>query len=153
MPSLTPEQMQRVQDLRRSAAETRLKDEKESEELVQQIQSARKEVEDASLRLQELASTLRSKTRRNPEGSNGYLLFANAHIRLAGALHQGTRRTASVDRVIRIAQVEQEEVRRREAHEEQARKVQDNRRQIAKLSLPSEDAFDELYGEVVTDAE
>jgi hypothetical protein len=115
--------------------------------LVSQIQEARKTADESARKLYEAASLLYEKARRNPiEGASAYVIFANAHLRMANALGQGLRRTASTDRVLKIARDEQEEERRRASVEEEHRKIREGQRRIQKLTLTSDNAFDEVYG-------
>jgi hypothetical protein len=122
----------------------------ELKELVEQIQAARRVTEESVAKLSELTQQLYSKARRSLfDGSSAYVLFANAHLRMAGALSQGMRRTASMDRVLNIAEAEREESRRRDIQEEERRLVREAQRKVRKLQLPTGDDFDEVYGDVV----
>lgn len=110
-------------------------------------------MDDGIAKLQEASLELRSVCRRNyDEASSSYLIFANSHIRLAGALSQGIRRTASMDRVLANAAREREDAKVREEEFRRQQQVRDHQKLVQKLQLPTEDAFDELFGEIVTDA-
>jgi hypothetical protein len=118
-------------------------------ELVSQIQKSRKVAEESVQKLYELSTQLQSRARRSPfDGASAYVIFANAHLRMAGALGQGFRRTASMDRVLDVAKAEQEEARRQEAADEERRKIRESQRRVQKLTLTSDDDFDSVYGDI-----
>jgi chromosome segregation ATPase len=125
----------------------------ELEELTREVKEARGAVEEANQRLNRVATKLRQATRRgeSDDTTAQLMVFANAHIRLTGSLASGLRRASVVDRLLNNAETERRE--RQEAAEREAeRQEREERRQQAKpqLSLPEpEDAFDELYGEIV----
>lgn len=123
------------------------------EALVGQIHTVRRELDEKVARLQETASELRSVCRRNfDEASSSYLIFANSHLRLAGALSQGIKRTASMDRVLVNANREREDAKVREAEFKRQQAVRAHGKLVEKLQLPTDDGFDELFGEIVDDA-
>jgi len=113
------------------------------------VREARDEVETSLRKLQEVSARLRQFVRRAPsdEGSSQITAFANAHLRLTAALGSGIRRTASMDRLIDAAEAERQEAQRQVAQREERReRAQAERR----LQLPEpEDAFEELYGEMI----
>jgi hypothetical protein len=149
MPEIHPTQIDPLEALRKRAEEA---NSREVEALIGRIKEARQEVETALMRLTHLSDELRSRARRSPENSSGLVVFANAHVRFAGAATQGMKRTASMDRMLERAKAEKEETQRREAQERawaESRRVQ---KQVDRLVLPTDDAFDELYGEVVNNA-
>jgi hypothetical protein len=153
MPNTTDSEAQEIEVLRRQEVEAK-QQQKQETAIVQQIQEARKDVESSVKKLHDLSLALRSKTRRSLDGgSSGYLVFANAHLRLAGALTQGVKRAASMDRVLKRAQSEQEETRRRAKEDRQRREDRAYQKQLQQLQQPSEDAFEQLYGEVVVNAD
>jgi hypothetical protein len=121
--------------------------------MVQQIQGLRKEIIAKAGRLYELSGELRTKSRRflADEGTSNYIMFANAHLRLAGALTQGIRRTASTDRVLEVGQAERDEARRRDETEREWREARQKTKASNDLVLTSDDAFDEIYGDVVAE--
>lgn len=148
------EEMRRIAEQRRQAAEARRQRERATEEAVQQIQETRKEIETLAARLQEQANTFRSRSRRTlDEESSSHVVFANAHLRFAGAILQGLRRTAFIDRTLEIGRVEREEARQREERELQERQARDSNRQVEQLQLPTDDAMTELYGDLVSEEE
>lgn len=141
-------------EIRQRAEETRRQREEMAEGLVRDIQAAREDLTSAIDRLYRLAVELRTLTRRSlDEGAQSYIMFANAHMRLAGALNQGVKRTGSTDRILKIGQTEREDARRREESLRQRAEVKEHQKAIDKLVLTSDDAFDEIYGEIVQQPE
>lgn len=139
-----------LEALRRRAEEA---NEREVETLITQIKEARQEVSAALSKLVSLSDDMRQRARRSPgEGSSSLVTFANAHLRFAGAARQGMTRTASMDRVLERAKVEKEEAQRREIQERQWAEARKAQKQVERLVLPTDDAFEELYGEVVNHA-
>jgi hypothetical protein len=137
-------------EMRQRAEEARRQREEAAETLVRDIQAAREEITSNIDRLYRLAIELRTMSRRSlDEGAQSYIMFANAHMRLAGALNQGVKRTGSTDRVLKIGQAEREDARRRDEALRQKTEARENRKAIDKLMLTSDDAFDEIYGDVV----
>ena len=150
MPETQPSRISQLEALRQRAEEA---NEREVETLIGQIKEARQEVETALSRLTYLSDEMRSRARRSPaDGSSSLVVFANAHLRFAGAASQGMKRTASMDRVLERAKAEKEEAHRRESQERQWAEARRAQKQVEKLVLPTDDAFDELYVEVVTNA-
>lgn len=151
---IAKDQVLRIQAEQAKADELRKRREEASAAVIARIHKARQDIEDAALRMHEAASELRDLSRRNfDETSGAYINFASAHLRLAGAMVQGSKRTASMDRLLKNARREQEEARVREDEHRRQQEVRAHEKYVQKLSLPSDDAFDELYGEIVTDAE
>lgn len=127
----------------------------EMDAVVAEIRQLRQTADDLALQLVTKSEHLRKLARVNPdEGASHYLVFANAHLRVAGALGQGVRRTASIDRVLATAAEEREQAQQREAENEARREARERAREQEKalerhLTIPQEDAFDELYGEML----
>lgn len=145
-----------VRELQQRATIAREQRRESAEDLVQKIQDTREEILAKVSHLHALSTELHGNSRRfmADEGSGDYILFAVAHIRLAGALHQGLRRTASTDRILRARQNDQqEETRIREEADRRAKEFRETRKAVQKLTLTSDDAFDELYGDVVAGGE
>lgn len=136
--------------LRRRAEEA---NEHEVELLVGQIRQAREEVSASLAKLAHLADEMRSHARRSPgEGASSLVTFATAHARFAGAARQGMTRTATMDRILEKAKAEKVEAERREIQERKWADARRAQKQVERLVLPTDDAFDELYGEVVNNA-
>lgn len=150
---IAKEQLLRIQAEQAKGEEQRKRREEISSAIIVRIHKARQDCEDAALRMHEAASELRDISRRNfDESSGAYINFASAHLRLAGAMVQGSKRTASMDRLLKNARREQEEARVREEDHRRQQEVRAHEKLVHNLGLPSDDAFDELYGEIVTDA-
>jgi hypothetical protein len=120
-----------------------------AEKLVAEIQEARKEIIAQIDQLYRMSAELRTISRREPH-SQAYVAFANAHLRLAGALNQGIRRTRSTDRLLKIGQAEREETRRQEERAHQRKRAKEQQKAVDKLVLTTDDDFDEIYGEVTS---
>lgn len=133
------------------SADARQKREAEADTLVSEIQKAREDLISKAAHLADLSNNLRAKARRNSdEASSSYVTFANAHLRLAGMLAQGARRTGSADRTIRAGREERDEARHAEAlSKSRQNEVSESRRRTTGLSLSSSEAFDELYSEII----
>lgn len=149
MPEVQPTQVNPLEALRKRAEEANSRD---VETLIEQIKEARRDVESSLAKLTHLADEMRSRARRNPESSSSLVVFANAHLRFAMAASQGMKRTSSMDRVIDRAKAEKEEIQRRDAQDRKWSASRKAQKQVERAILPTDDAFDELYGEVVTDA-
>lgn len=123
----------------------------EVDTLVEQIKKAREDLEADLGKLQELSMDLRARCRRNlgDEVTGRYLTWVNAHLRITGALSNGLRRTASMDRVLDRAQADLEEARRRAQEEARRLEARDHQRHVNKLILPTSDDFDEVFGDLV----
>lgn len=134
------------------------REEREVEALIQKVREAKSEVMEKLLALGTCADALRQHGRRNHTDMSGALImFATAHMRIAGAAIQGIRRTGPVDRVVDRAKSERTEAIRFEEERlvrENARKAREKaQRQVDRLTFPVDnDAIDELYGEVDSDA-
>ncbi len=145
-------EQQRREDQQRRENDLRQQREKAADEAIVQIQKVRGDIEASVAKLHELSTDLRTKARRTLDASSsGYVVFANAHLRFAGMIAQGLRRSGSMDRILVATQREQEESRRREEAERLDREARENNRLVEQLSLPTSDDFDELYGEVLSD--
>lgn len=123
--------------------------EQEVQAAVQEIQKAREEVEQAVQRLTAASDRLRTHVRRfRDPSSTSYTMYANSHIRLAGALNQGMKRAGSMDRMLDRAASEREVV----AEREQQRRLEEERRasqrELEQSLLPTNDDFAEVYGDV-----
>lgn len=152
-PTGTPATEVRVDPAITQAAEARQRHAAHVEALVERIHTARRDVDEGVARLQQSSEELRSLCRRNyDEASSSYLIFANSHLRLAGALSQGIRRTASMDRVLMNAAREREDAKAREEEFRRQQQVREHEKLVQKLQLPAPDDFDELFGEIVNDA-
>jgi hypothetical protein len=128
--------------------------EKEIDELVERVQEARKTADESISRLYEVSNELREKVRRaSTAGAHSHMIFANAYIRLAAAFAQGLKRLVSTDRILVRAKSEQDEAAREERQEQAQNAARKAKKQTEKLVQPSESAFDELYGEVISHAE
>jgi len=150
-PQMIAEEVRRVEAQRLREEELRQQRDKTAQATITQIQKIRGEIETSVARLHELSLELRTSARRTLDASSSsHIVYANAHLRVVGALTQGLRRTASMDRVLLIGQREQEDARRREEEARQDREVREHDRLVDQLSLPSEDDFEELYGEVLS---
>ena len=151
-PHMIEEEVRRVEAQRLREEELRQQRDKTAQATILQMQMIRGDIEAKVSKLHELSLELRTTARRTLDASsNGFILYANAHLRVVGALTQGIRRTASMDRVLVIGQRDQEDARRRDEEERQDREVREHGRMIDQLSLPTEDDFEELYGEVLSD--
>ncbi len=132
--------------------------EREVEELIQKIREAKSEAMEKLLALGTCAEALRQHVRRNPtDMSSALIMFATAHMRIAGASIQGIRRTGPIDRVVdraksdRIEDIRLEEERLKRENSRKAREKA--QQQVDRLTFPVDnDAIDELYGEVDSDA-
>lgn len=140
--------------LRRREGESRQQREKEDEAAIEWVRDARQTIETALLGLQRAASEMRDRARRSPdEVSANHLIYANAHLRLTGALTNGLRRAASMERVLNSAEAKREDARRRDEEDHLRRELRAHERHVDQLSLPAPDVddFDEVYGDL-TDA-
>ena len=127
--------------------------EKDIDELVLRVQEARKSADEAISKLFEVSSELREKVRMAPTaGAHSHMIFANAYIRLAAAFAQGLKRLVSTDRLLVRAKSEQEEAARDEAQQKARDDVRRAKKQADKLVQRSDSAFDELYGDVISNA-
>jgi len=138
-------------------AELRQRQVQQIDVLVEKIHRIRQGIDEQVAQLLEASSELRTVCRRNyDEASSSYLVFANSHLRLAGALSQGIRRTGSMDRFLQKAAHEREEAKLLEEKLRQQREAREQARMqaeaVQQLQLPTEDDFDELYGEILNDA-
>jgi len=149
-PQMIAEEVRRVQAQRLREEESRDQRDKTAQATITQMQRIRGDIEASVAKLHELSLELRTTSRRTLDASSSsYIVYANAHLRVVGALTQGLRRTASMDRVLVIGQREQEDARRRDEEARQDREVREHDHLVNQLSLPSEDDFEELYGEVL----
>jgi hypothetical protein len=150
-------QGRRVPRVQEDPQKQRKQREEQTAALVETIKKARSDIESAVSRLQTATLELRSVTRRNfDESASSLLVFSNAHLRLCGAMTQAVHRTASMDRVLVRAEKDREEARVREQEYRRQREAQaqvkEHSKLIDQLKVPTEDDFDALYGEIVTDA-
>lgn len=122
--------------------------EQEAQRILQSMEDLRTDIEQKVGQMADLSMKLRSHAlRRRNDLTSGYLAYSNAYARICGALGQGLRRTASVGRVLEAAKASQEENRRwEERHESRGQRA------IEKLSLPTNDDFDQVYGDSVPEA-
>lgn len=150
-----PQRASQLEAMRRGAEES---NEREVAMILGEIREARKEVEAALSKLTSLSDDLRTRSRRIPtDAASSLVVFANAHLRFAGAATQGMKRTSAMDRILDRAEAQKAEAKRREeqiARWAEARKIaRETEKKVQKLILPPDDAFDELYSEVVSNAE
>lgn len=140
-----------------SAAE---REQREVEELISKVREAKDEARNKLLTLGACAEELRQRVRRNPTDMSGPIgMFAMVHMRFANAAVQGIQRTSGVNRLVERAKAEHEDLVRVEEDRlkrDIARKAREKaQKQVESLTFPAvgeEDALDELYGEVNTDA-
>jgi hypothetical protein len=150
MPEVRNPNINPLEALRRRSEEAT---EREVEGLITRIKEAREEVNAALAKLAYLSDEMRSRARRTPgDGTSSLVTFANAHARFAGAAKQGMSRTASMDRIIEKAKAEKEEATRRDIQERKWAEARRAQKQVDRLVLPTDDAFDEVFGEVVNNA-
>jgi len=123
--------------------------EQQVQEAIQEIQKAREEVERAVQRLTAASDRLRTHTRRfrGPD-TTSYTMYANSHIRLAGALNQGMKRAGNMDRMLDRAKSDRQAAAEREAQQQLWTEQRANRRELDKSLLPTTDDFAEVYGDV-----
>lgn len=150
---LQQNQLERIAASRRRQADGQERFLKEVGGLVGETQQLRLEAEQLSTKLGAKATALRELVRRSTdEGAPNLLVFANAHLRLAGALQQAVRRTAVMDRVVKKAEQDREEARQHEGREAQYLAAQQQAKALEQaLGVSNGDAFDELYGDVVNE--
>lgn len=137
---------------RRREGEVRQRREQEDAAAIERVREARQTIETALMGLQRAATELRDRARRNPdEVSANHLIYASAHLRLTGALSNGIRRTAAMERVLNSAEARREDARRREEEDRLRRELRANERRINNLTLPVSDVddFDEVYGDLI----
>lgn len=145
------DQFDQLEQLRVSREETNTR---EIEGLIAQMKEAQQEVDTALNKLAYLSGELRGRAQRHPtESSHSYLVYANAHLRFAGAATQGMKRTAATSRILDRAKAEQEEQKRRNQLELERTEARKKRDELRRLAAPTEDDFSELYSEVVDHAE
>jgi len=121
--------------------------EEQARSIISEMETTREAIEASILKLVGLAQQLRTHALRNRDDlTTGYLSYSSAYTRICGALNSGLRRTASMNRVLDAAKAAQEETERREAREEEHRLARVRVKEIEKLSLPTNDDFDLVYG-------
>lgn len=136
--------LSRMQEKERSA-----RHEEQAKQIIEEMETTSQEVSNAVLRLAGLAQKLRTHAlRQRDDLTPGYLSYSSAYTRICGALSSGLRRTASMNRVLDAAKVVQEETERRENREAEARQVRARTKEIERLSLPTSDDFDLVYGDM-----
>ncbi len=128
---------------------------KSVEQLVGEIQQLRKQADDLALRMHTKSSALRELIRRSPdEGAASLLVFANVHVRLAGAMQQGVKRTIPMDRVVKRAEQDRDDARVREAQELKQKAAREQARALEQsLNVSRGDAFNDLYGDFIDEEE
>lgn len=135
-------------------AEVRQRHAEHVDALVDRVKSLRSDIDRAVSQLVDASTELRAVCRRNyDEASASYLVFANSHLRLAGALAQGVRRTASMDRMLVNAAREREDAREREAAFQRQQEMRAHSKLVEQLQVPTDDDFQDVFGEILTDAE
>lgn len=149
MPTAAPVQVQPD-----PTAEARRRHAQHVDALVVRVKALRSEIERMASQLTDASTELRAVCRRNfDEASSSYLVFANSHLRLAGALSQGVRRSATMDRMLVNAAREREDAREREAAFQRQQQIREHNKLVQQLQAPSADDFDDLFGEILNDAE
>jgi len=123
---------------------------KEVQADIAEIQKIRDELEVLASRLQEMCDKLRTRVRRSPtESSSSVVMYTNANLRMAGVVLQVSRRTASLDKVLKIGEAEKREQERiaaqRQRREDKARQEAENQRRMLELQ-GSDNDFEELFG-------
>jgi hypothetical protein len=123
-----------------------------------EIQKIRGELESLATRLQEQCDRLRTRVRLTASlDANPVVTYTNANIRMAGVVLQVSRRTASLDRVLRIGEAEKREQERldaqRQRREERVLREAENSRRIQGSGNDFEELFGDFdYEEGVSDA-
>jgi hypothetical protein len=111
----------------------------------EQIRSLRKDLHNTLIQMGELSKELGNKAKRSSlNDAAGYVLFANAHLRLVNAMHQGVQRTMSTDKILARGRVEREQDQKREQEKKIAKEMKDPK-PLIKLP-PKDEAFEELFG-------
>ena len=130
----------------------------EPDAIVKEIRDLRGEIQRSTERLYELSRVLYSKVRREARPDTAALiLYANAWTRFAGAIGQGLKRTASTDRVLKAAHLQEQE---RKEQEERQRELEERRQRLAEVAashvyegdLDVDDDLVALYGQEVMNA-
>jgi hypothetical protein len=147
------EQQQRLAELAQRHADVSRQQVQKAAASMLQIQETRNELEKLANKLQEQSEALRVMSRRSSDDeAKTYVLFANAHLRYAGAVLQGLRRTASIDRSLKASVAERAETRKREELETEKRESRTEARaytkQLQQLQQPTANDMSELYGEI-----
>lgn len=153
---IAQQQAQPVQSLdKRRQVEAQERFLKNVEQLVGEVQQLRKQADDLALKLHTKSVALRELIRRSPdEGTSSLLVFANVHLRLAGAMQQGVKRTIPMDRVLKRAEQDREDARVREDQELKRKVAREQARALEhSLAVSNSDAFDELYGDFIDEEE
>lgn len=123
--------------------------EEQAKKIIEEMATVRAEIEGSVLRLAELSQRLRTHAlRQRDDLTSGYLSYSSAFSRICGALSSGLRRTASMGKVLDAAKAAQEETHRREVREEELRQARARTKEIERLSLPTNDDFDLVYGDL-----
>jgi len=145
------DQLNQLEQMRISREET---NSREIEGLITQMKEAQQEVDTALSKLAYLSGELRGRAQRHPtESSHSYLVYANAHLRFAGAATQGMKRTAATSRILDRAKADQEEQKRRVQLDKEREEAREKQKELRRLAAPTEDDFSQLYGEVVDHAD
>ena len=119
------------------------------QKIVDEMLTVRKEIGTSVTKLSLLCDRLQTQVRRRQDDTtSSYTMYATGHQRLASALSNGIRRTASMDRMLDRAAQEREEDRRRAERELAMAKARQQKRALDKSLLPSDDDFAEVYGEL-----
>jgi len=140
----------RILQVRQEAEQRQRQKDARIAELVAALQTARGDVGAALLKFQEAATALQTQLRRDRDIDAGaYFMYASAHVRLAGALQTGIKRTVATDRLLKKAKEDREETLRRAEKEKRREQVVAHGKLVQSLAQPSPDAFDDLYSEVV----
>lgn len=123
--------------------------EEQAKKIIHDMEQVRQEVSASVTRLASLAQQLRTHALRHQDDlTSGYLSYSSAFTRICGALNSGLRRTASMGRVLDAAKATQEETERWVVREEEARQARARTKEIERLSLPTSDDFELVYGDL-----
>jgi len=141
----------------------------DTESLLLRIREARQNLDETLSNLLEASEALREHARKNRMvNDRSYQMFAMTNLRFSAATSQGLKRMAQTsDRLLVRAKTEQEETDRLEQQRQeraklrkieaaaqtdqvdQSRQVKEAARKTAKLIAHSDNAFEELYGEML----
>ena len=128
-----------------------------ADELVKEITEISDSLKSSIDRTAELSKALYSRVRREASDPNtsAYINYANAWLRLAGAINQGLTRTALPGVILK--RTKEETIREHEEKAKKAEKAAQKEKKATKFtqqySTSGMGALYELYGEVVDDAE
>jgi len=123
---------------------------KEFGQTVQEIKEIRRALEEQAGKLVSKCESLRSTVRRNHSDlTQGYLVFVNGHIRLAGAFQQALKRAVPMDRILDRThqEVDDEKARRQmEQDRDRLRAERASRRRVRQAVTPTDRDIEDLFG-------